>query len=132
MNMKLYKKYLVCIGCIIIGQHTIGIAEKQSNEQEFIVKKKSKKESVAMIKEDIGQTLEDCLRQLSKNIVQQAKVQEQIFDKVKDLFAGCVDESSVFDGSTAKLKEQRQKLQIFHHRMLQQEDDLKNFLACFE
>ena len=129
------KKNLFFAALMVISlQETfVGSTDDKETMNEFVVvKNKNKKESAGAVKEEIGETLELCLRQMSNNIVQQAKVQQQIFDKIKDLVGACDQtDKSVFDGSTVQLKEQRHKLQAFHQKLVQQQEELQKFLACF-
>ena len=125
--------FFAVVMAILLQETFIGSVQESSSANEFVVTKvKSKKETSATVKEEIGETLESCLRQMSHNIVQQAKVQQQIFDKIKDLVGACDDkDTSAFCGSTAQLKEQRHKLQVFHQKLVQQQEELQKFLACF-
>jgi len=113
----------------------LGSVQEPAAQNEFVVTRaKSKKESASSVKEDIAITLEMCHQQISKNIIELAKIQQQTFDKIKDLVGVCdasSNEKSVFDGSTVQLKEQRHKLKAFHHKLVQQQEELQHFLACF-
>lgn len=132
MIKKVPHKLLFSICMVMMMTHmTIGLSHNDDVNSEFVVKKKTKKESVSSLKEDIAGQLELSLRQMSKNIAEQAKVQQQIFDKIKDLLGACESEKSVFAGSAEQLKAQRDKLQTFHKKLVQQQDDLQTFLGCF-
>ena len=124
---------LILLMAILCQSMHLGSVQEVVGENEFVVTKpKNKKESVGSIKEDIAATLEACHQQTSKNIIELAKIQQKTFDKIKDLVGACdVNEKSVFDGSIAQLKEQRYKLQAFHQKLLQQQEELQSFLACF-
>jgi len=101
---------------------------------EFVVVKK-KKESTVHVKEDIGYALEISLRQIGKNITQSVIVQNQIFNKIKDLLGACEknnDSKSTFDASTAQLKIYRNQLESFYHKLEQQQVELESFLSCFK
>lgn len=131
------KKSIVFVFCMIFVGASISMCfaldKKNEPENEFI-KVKPKKELSASVKEDIGCELELLSRQISKNIIELAQVQQQVFDKIKDLM-GASDDSltgkSVFNGSTIQLKEQRHKLKHFHQKLLQQQQDSQSFLSCF-
>jgi|GEM_PF-1491232 len=132
------KKHIFIFCIIIMGfsiQFDCTHDKKIESQNEFVVvKTKNKKELLVSVKEDIACELELLLRQTSKNIAEQAQVQQQIFDKIKDLM-GAFDESSspktVFAGSTMKLKDQRHKLKMFNQKLLEHQEDLQGFLSCF-
>ena len=130
------KKLLLALCVAVVSEFNfIDCAQEKILENEFVVvKKKIKKESVATVKEDIGQELELSLRQVNKNIAELADLQEKIFDKIKDLVGACdgdAHKKSVFDGSIVELQEQRHQLKKFHQKLLQQQDDVQSFLSCF-
>lgn len=132
MVKKVSFKLLFVVCMITMMTHvTIGLSDNNEASHEFVVKKKIKKESITSIKEDIACQLELSLRQMSKNIIEQAKVQQQIFDKIKDLLGASESEKSVFNGSIEQLKSQRDRLQIFHKKLVGQQEELQAFLACF-
>ena len=135
MKKKLFYSPFLCIFFMAMTcQLTIGVAQPEEPENEFVVKKKNKKELAVNVKEDIAAELEFELRQVSKNIAELARVQEQIFDKMKDLLGACedaTDKKSCFAGSTQQLKEQRHKLKIFSEKLARQHDDLQTFVGCF-
>lgn len=120
----------VCMA-MIMTQITIGLSLNDDASSEFVVKKKTKKESITSIKEDIACELEACLRQINKNIAEQAQLMQQIFDKIKDLLGAGESEKSVFNGSVQQLKAQRDKLQVFHNKLVQQYQELQTFPGCF-
>lgn len=133
-NNLCYYSFLCVFFMAMTCQLTIGVAQPEEPENEFVVKKKNKKELAVNVKEDIAIELEFELRQVSKNIAELARVQEQIFDKMKDLVGACedaIDKKSCFSGSTQQLKEQRHKLKIFSEKLARQHDDLQTFVACF-
>jgi hypothetical protein len=85
-------------------------------------KEKSKKEKILHVKvEDIVDLLESGLRQLGKNIQESVILQNQIFDKIKEI---CTQGQQ----STAQLKEFRDKLEKNLKKIEAQEQDLQNFL----
>jgi gamma-glutamylcysteine synthetase len=130
-----YYSFLSVFFMAMTCQLTIGVAQPEEPENEFVVKKKNKKELAVNVKEDIAAELEFELRQISKNIAELARVQEQIFDKMKDLVGACedtLDKKSCFSASTQQLKEQRHKLKIFSEKLVRQYEDLQTFLACFK
>lgn len=135
MKKKLfYYSFLSVFFMAMTCQLTIGVAQPEEPENEFVVKKKNKKELAVNVKEDIAAELEFELRQINKNIVELTRVQEQIFDKLKDLLGAnddVLDKKSCFAGSTQQLKEQRHKLKIFSEKLLQHSHDLPTFSTCF-
>jgi len=94
-----------------------------------VVKQPKKKESAAHVKEDIADQLESISRQINKNVRQSSYVQDQLFDKVKELVTQ--SDRSVFSGSTTELKECRCKLKNFYELLERQQADLETFLSCF-
>ncbi len=54
---------------------------------EFIKKPKAKKESVAQVKEEVAELLESVLRQVGQNICQSIDVQNNVFDKIKEIMS---------------------------------------------
>jgi len=128
------KKKLFLIISFFVFSNSIffNAAQEKKSDNKFVVTKvKTKKESSAHIKEDIALSLQACHEQISKNIAKLAQVQQQIFDKIKDLVGACDSEKSVFDGSVIELKEQRHKLNIFHEKLILQQEELQSFLTCF-
>ena len=130
---KIFKLFLFTV--FFCQPMYVGYAQQAACENEFIITKtKNKKESAGAVKEDIGTLLESCHQQVSKNMIELAKIQQQIFDKIKDLVGACdvsSTEKSVFDGSIVQLKEQRCKLQAFHQELLQQQQKFQSFPSCF-
>jgi len=131
------KKSIVFVFCMIFIGASISVCfalDKKIEPTHEFIKIKPKKELSSSVKQDIGCELELLSRQISKNIIELAQIQEQSFDKIKDLM-GASDDSltgkSVFNGSTAELKEQRHKLKHFHQKLLQHQQDLQCFLSCF-
>jgi hypothetical protein len=101
---------------------------------EFVIPKK-KKEIAVHVKEDVVNLLEQISRQIGVNIVQGVCVQNQILDKIKELFGdtqlqvpGCICLSSC---STADLKMCRDGLQKYLENLQQQQADLQKFLSSF-
>ncbi|AXK61095.1 hypothetical protein [Candidatus Chromulinivorax destructor] len=132
MIKKVSYNFLLGVCMVTIMTHmTIGLSENNEVNSEFVVKKKTKKESITSIKEDIASELELSLRQISKNIAEQARVQQQIFDKFKDLLGAGESETSVFGGTVQQLKAQRDKLQVFHNKLVHQYHELQTFPGCF-
>lgn len=131
------KKSIFFVWCMIFVGTSISMCfalDKKVEPANEFIKLKQKKESSTSVKEDIGCELELLLRQMNKNSIDMARVQDQIFDKIKDLMGSSddlLDGRSVFDKSTTELKEQRHKLKHFHQKLLQQQQDLQNFLSCF-
>ena len=81
------KKLFFIVGTIFLsGSIFFYAAQEKEVSNEFVVTKpKVKKESINNIKEDIAKTLELCHQQVSQNIAELARVQQQVFDKIKDL-----------------------------------------------
>lgn len=132
MKKNVAEYFCICIFFMtMISESTSGVVKDTCNQDEFIVKKKNKKESPSIVKDDIGELLELSLRQTSKNITELANMQQKIFDKIKDVVGACEKENSVFAGTAEQLKTQRNKLKVFYDKLLQQEDDLQSFLNCF-
>jgi hypothetical protein len=101
---------------------------------EFVIPKK-KKEIAVHVKEDLATLLEQISRQIGTNIVQAIGVQNQILDKIKELFGdvvtpvpGLVCLSSC---STEELKKCRDELQKYLQILEQQQVDLQRFLSSF-
>lgn len=90
---------------------------------EFVVSKKTKakKEMAVRVKEDIAELLESALRQLGSNIQQSVIVQNQIFDKIKEILEGSQQ-------STSQLKELRDALEKYLRKFEEQQADLQSFL----
>jgi len=129
------KKLFFIIGIIFLfdSMFFCAMQEKEVSNEFIITKSKVKKESVNNIKEDIGRSLELCHQQISRNIAKLAQVQQQVFDKIKDLVGACDGtEKSVFDTTLAQLKEQRHQLKYFYEKLQRHEGELGSFLACFE
>jgi uncharacterized protein YpbB len=104
----------------------IFVVAPMSFANEFVVAKKTKakKESCVHVKEDIVELLESALRQLGSNIQQSVIVQNQIFDKIKEILGDSQQ-------STSQLKDLREKLEKYLKKIEEQQADLQSFLlAC--
>lgn len=88
---------------------------------EFVKKPKQKKESTSQVKEDIVELLESALRQLGKNIQQSVDVQDQIFDKIKEILG---DNQMSAD----QLKALRFRLELHLKKLEEQQADLYDIL----
>lgn len=97
--------------------------------ESFVVKKK-KKELAVSVKQDIGLQLEQTLTKLGSLIKKTVNVQNEIYEKVKDLL-GESDEKSCFDCSTGELKKIRSALQEFDASVNLLSRKLGAFSDCF-
>jgi septal ring factor EnvC (AmiA/AmiB activator) len=91
------------------------------SSSEFIKKPKQKKETTSQVKEDIAELLESALRQLGKNIQQSVDVQDQIFDKIKEILG---DNQMSAD----QLKALRFRLELHLKKLEEQQADLYDIL----
>jgi len=101
----------------------MAFCEMLSAGSEFVVckKTKTKKETAVHVKEDTIELLESSLRQLGCNIKQSVTVQNQIFDKIKEMLE---DNQK----TTTQLKEFRDNLEKYLKKLEEQQVDLQNFL----
>ncbi len=110
INLKIMALFFLIMPCLFAN--------------EFVVSKKTKekKEMAASVKEDIAELLESALRQLGKNIQQSVTVQNQLFDKIKEI---CGDGQQ----STLQLKELREKLEKHLKKLEEQQAELQSFFV---